>query len=86
MLETIPKVFSDARYQRCTVHFYRIIFSITPRNRMKAVSMLLKAIHSQENKEATKEKASQVTEKPKEIKLSAAAKKLRISKDVTPIS
>ena len=27
MLETIPEVFPDAKYQRCTVHFYRNIFS-----------------------------------------------------------
>ena len=77
MLETIPEVFPDARYQRCTVHFYRNIFSVTPRNRMKAVSMMLKAIHSQESKEAAKEKAAQVAEKLKEMKLSAAAKKLQ---------
>lgn len=25
MLETIPEVFPDTRYQRCTVHFYRNI-------------------------------------------------------------
>ncbi len=42
MLETIPEVFPDARYQRCTVHFYRNIFSVTPRNKMKAVAMMLK--------------------------------------------
>ena len=77
MLETIPEIFPDARYQRCTVHFYRNIFSVTPRNRMKAVSMMLKAIHSQENKEAAREKAAQVAEKLKEMKLSAAAKKLQ---------
>ena len=77
MLETIPEFFPDARYQRCTVHFYRNIFSVTPRNRMKAVSMMLKAIHSQESKEAAREKAAQVAEKLKEMKLSAAAKKLQ---------
>ena len=77
MLETIPEVFPDARYQRCTVHFYRNIFSVTPRNRMKAVSMMLKAIHSQESKEVAREKAAQVAEKLKEMKLSAAAKKLQ---------
>ena len=77
MLETIPEVFPDARYQRCTVHFYRNIFSVTPRNRMKTVSMMLKAIHSQESKEAAREKAAQVAEKLKEMKLSAAAKKLQ---------
>ncbi len=77
MLETIPEVFPDARYQRCTVHFYRNIFSVTPQNRMKAVSMMLKSIHSQESKEAAREKAAQVAEKLKEMKLSAAAKKLQ---------
>jgi transposase-like protein len=56
MLETIPEVFPDARYQRCTVHFYRNIFSVTPRTKMKAVAMMLKAIHAQESKEAAREK------------------------------
>ena len=54
MLETIPEVFPDARYQRCTVHFYRNIFSVTPRNKMKTVALMLKAIHAQESKEAAK--------------------------------
>ena len=76
MLETIPEVFPNARYQRCTVHFYRNIFSVTPRNKMKAVAMMLKAIHAQENKEAAREKAHQVAEKLKEMKLASAAKKL----------
>lgn len=51
MLETIPEVFPDACYQRCTVHFYRNILSVKPCNKMKAVAMVLKAIHAQENKE-----------------------------------
>jgi putative transposase len=76
MLETIPEVFPDARYQRCTVHFYRNIFSVTPRNKIKSVAMMRKAIHAQESKESAREKASQVAEKLKEMKLSAAAKKL----------
>ena len=54
MLETIPEVFPDARYQRCTVHFYRNIFSVTPRNKIKTVALMLKAIHAQESKEAAK--------------------------------
>ena len=77
MLETIPEVFPDARYQRCTVHFYRNIFSVTPRNKVKNVAMMLKAIHAQESKEAAREKACQVAEKLKEMKLSAAAKKVQ---------
>lgn len=77
MLETIPEVFSDARYQRCTVHFFRNIFSVTSRNKMKTVAMMLKVIHVQENKEAAREKAGQVIEKLKEMKFPAAAKELQ---------
>ena len=83
MLETIPDVFPDVSYQRCTVHFYRNIFSVTPRNKMKAVSMMLKAIHAQESKEAAREKARQVAEKLREMKLSSAAKKLEDGIDET---
>ena len=76
MLESIPEVFPDAKYQRCTVHFYRNIFSATPRNKMKEVSMLLKAIHAQECKASAKEKAKQVADKLREMKLTSAAKKV----------
>ena len=43
MLETISEVFPDAKYQRCTVHFYRNIFSVTPRNKTKTVALTDKA-------------------------------------------
>lgn len=76
MLETIPEVFPDAKYQRCTVHFYRNVFSVTPKNRMKEVSMMLKAIHAQESKEAAREKAEQVALKLREMKLLKAAQKV----------
>ena len=76
MLETIPEVFPDARYQRCTVHFYRNIFSVTPRNKMKTVALMLKAIHAQESKDAAREKALQVLEKLRSMKLAKAAKKV----------
>lgn len=76
MLETIPEVFPDAKYQRCTVHFYRNVFSVTPKNKMKEVSMMLKAIHAQESKDAAKEKAQQVAQKLREMKLSKAAQKV----------
>ena len=76
MLETIPEVFPDARYQRCTVHFCRNIFSVTPRKKMKTVALMLKAIHSQERKEAAREKAIQVAEKLKAMKLAKAVQKV----------
>ena len=76
MRETIPEVFTDARYPRCTVHFYRNIFSVTPRNKMKTVALMLKAIHAQESKEAAREKAIKVAEKLRAMKLAKAAKKV----------
>ena len=76
MLESIPEVFPDARYQRCTVHFYRNVFTVTPRTRMRTVAMMLKAIHAQESKEAARAKADAVAEKLREMKLSQAAHKV----------
>lgn len=75
MFETIPEVFPEAYYQRCTVHFYRNIFSVTPRNKVKAVPLMLKAIQAQESKAAAREKALQAAEKLKEMKLASAVKK-----------
>ena len=76
MCESVHEVFPDAKYQRCTVHFYRNIMSSVPRNRLREVTMMLKAIHAQESKEAARKKAREVAEKLKEMRLNAAAKKL----------
>ena len=76
MCESVHEVFPDAKYQRCTVHFYRNIMSSVPRNRLREVTMMLKAIHAQESKEAARKKAKEVVEKLREMKLNAAAKKL----------
>lgn len=83
MLESIAEVFPQARYQRCTVHFYRNIFTVTPRARMDEVSKMLKAIHAQEDKEAARAKAAAVVQKLREMKLSAAAKKVEDSIEET---
>jgi len=58
MLESIPEVFPEARYQRCTVHFYRNVFTVTPRTKMRTVAMMLKAIHAKESKKSAREKAA----------------------------
>ena len=76
LLEAVNEVYPDAKYQRCTVHFYRNVFSVTPRSRMREVAAMLKAIHAQENKLAAKEKAASVAAKLKEMKLKEAAKKI----------
>lgn len=76
MLESLPEVFPDAKYQRCVVHFYRNIFTVVPRGKMRDVAMMLKAIHAQENKQAAREKAELVAIRLKEMKLEAAAKRV----------
>ena len=60
MLEAVGEVFPDAKYQRCTMHFYRNVFSVVPKSKVKIVAKMLKAIHAQENKKASREKAKAV--------------------------
>lgn len=55
MLEAVGEVFPQAKYQPCTVHFYRNVFSVTPRSKVKLVANMLKAIHARENKRAARE-------------------------------
>ncbi len=76
MLEAVGEVFPKAKYQRCTVHFYRNIFSVVPRTKSKLVAKMLKAIHAQESKIASRAKAKEVVQALKEMKLKEAAKKV----------
>lgn len=76
MLEAVGEVSPDAKYQRCTVHFYRNVFSVTPRSKVKLVAKMLKAIHTQESKTAAREKAKTVTQELRAMKLPEAAKKV----------
>ena len=57
MLEAVGEVFPEAKYQRCVVHFYRNVFFVVPKSKVKNVSKMLKAIHAQESKKAAREKA-----------------------------
>ena len=83
MLEAVGEVFPEAKYQRCTVHFYRNIFSVVPRSKGKLVAKMLKAIHAQESKAAALTKAKDVVTALKEMKLKEAAKKIEDSVDET---
>ena len=76
MLEAVGEVFPEAKYQRCTVHFYRNVFSVTPRSKVKLVAKMLKAIHAQESKKAAREKAKVVVEELRAMKLKEAARKV----------
>ena len=76
MLEAVGEVFPKAKYQRCTVHFYRNVFSVVPKSKVKTVAKMLKAIHAQESKKASREKAAAVVAELKAMKLPEAAKKV----------
>jgi len=76
LIEAMAEVFPRARYQRCIVHFYRNVFSVVPRKKVKEVSAMLKAIHAQEDKEAALKKIGDIIEKLKDLKLNEAAGKV----------
>lgn len=83
MLEAVGEVYPEAKYQRCIVHFYRNVFTVTPRSKMKDVARMLKAIHAQESLAAAREKARAVAESLRQMKLKEAAKKLEDSIEET---
>ena len=77
MLEAVGEVFPEAKYQQCTVHFYRNVFSVPPCSKVKLIAKMLKAIHAQETKKAAREKAKTVVEELRSMKLKEAAKKVK---------
>ena len=50
LLKELGDVFPQSLWQRCCVHFYRNVFSVIPRGKMREVASMLKAIHAQEDK------------------------------------
>ena len=58
------------------MHFYRNVFSVVPKSKAKIVAKMLKAIHAQESKEASREKAKAVVAELRAMKLKEAAKKV----------
>jgi transposase-like protein len=83
LVESIAEFFPEAKWQRCTVHFYRNVFCHVPRSRMPVVADMLKAIHAAEDLEAAKCKAQEVIDKLTTMRLANAAKKLREGVDQT---
>jgi putative transposase len=83
LIESIADYYPDAKWQRCGVHFYRNVFSVVPRGKMKEVAAMLKAIHAQEGLDEARAKASAVADKLDNMKLYQAAEKVRDSIDET---
>ena len=73
LVESLAEFYPEAAWQRCTVHWYRNVFSKVPRQKIREVAAMLKAIHAQEDKACAQEKALAVVAKLKVMKLSAAA-------------
>ena len=80
-----PYVYVDGIYLRrnwggehenVAIHFYRNVFSVVPRSKVKLVAKMLKAIHAQEGKKAAREKAKAVVAELKDMRLKEAAKKV----------
>jgi transposase-like protein len=79
LVESLAEYYPESKWQRCTVHFYRNIFSVVPAKRMPEVAAMLKAIHASEDKQAAMEKAESVYVKLTAMKLKEAAKKVQES-------
>jgi len=83
LVESAAEVYPDADWQRCVVHWYRNIFKNVPREKVRAVAAMLKAIHAQEDRTAALEKAKAVVAKLKEMKLRKAASHVEESVEET---
>jgi putative transposase len=73
LVENLADFFPQAKWQRCVVHFYRNVWTAVPTGKVKEVAAMLKAIHAQEDAKAAQEKALQVMEKLRLMRLAKAA-------------
>lgn len=79
MAGSIAEVFPGpgAKYQRCTVHFYRNALAKAPKSKRLQVAAMLKAIHAMESREAASAKAGSVAAELESMRLKEAAKVVR---------
>ncbi len=73
LYESAGEFYPDARWQRCTVHWYRNVFSHVPAAKMREVADMLKAIHASEDRAAADKKVEDVIAKLKDGKMWKAA-------------
>ena len=73
LYESAAEFYPEARWQRCTVHWYRNIFSHVPASKVREVADMLKAIHASEDRPAADKKVEDVVEKLKAGKMWKAA-------------
>jgi transposase-like protein len=73
LVENLADFYPEAKWQRCVVHFYRNVWTAVPTGKVKEVAAMLKAVHAQEDRQAAKEKARQIVDKLRAMKLAKAA-------------
>jgi transposase-like protein len=73
LVENLADFYPEALWQRCVVHFYRNVWTAVHAGKVKEVAAMLKAIHAQEDAKAAKEKALQIVEKLRAMRLAKAA-------------
>jgi len=73
LVENLADFYPEAKWQRCVVHFYRNVWTAVHTGKVKEVAAMLKAIHAQEDRKAAQQKADQVIEKLRAMKLAKAA-------------
>ena len=83
LVENLADFFPEAKWQRCVVHFYRNVWTAVPTGKVKEVAAMLKAIHAQEDVKAAQEKALQVIEKLRAMRLAKAAEIVEAGIDET---
>jgi putative transposase len=83
LVENLAEFYPEASWQRCEVHFYRNVWTAVPTGKVKEAAAMLKAIHAQEDAKAAKEKARQVVEKLRAMRLAKAAEIVEAGIDET---
>jgi transposase-like protein len=77
LVESLGESLPKARWQRCVVHFYRNVFTMVPKGKVKDVAAMLKAIHAQEDRKEALAKAQIVVRKLAQMKLKKAAEMVK---------
>ena len=83
LVESLGLFYPDALWQRCVVHFYRNVFTVVPKGKIKEVVAMLTAIHAQEDRKEAQKKATTVVKKLQGMKLGKAAQTLSEGIDET---
>jgi putative transposase len=73
LIESLGEFYPKAAWQRCVVHFYRNVFTVVPKGKVKEVAAMLKAIHAQEDRKEALRKAVLVVKKLQSMRLGRAS-------------